>query len=233
MGSRHGGSVYDDREYYSREEVRAPPVRVREQDYEEVDTYIRRESQPGRRPDFLNDGYGVQSNAGPMVVREREVEYARPLERRPRDPSPEVQFHERITTRDRSLDVQDRVRTTIRSERERPVSPPPQQLRARVIETRERIPIRQRSPSPVHFRERYVERRERSESPIHDHEERIHITQTRETRRSPSPSIRSLSPGPPPPPIQAPPIHQEIITHHRHIDHGMFSSPPINLKYIH
>ena len=218
MGSRHGGSVYDDREYYSREEVRAPPVRVRDREYEEVDTYIRRDSQPGRRPDFLRDDYNVQSTAGPMVVREREVEYARPLERRPRDPSPEVQFHERITTtRDRSPDLQERVRTSMRVERS--VSPPPDRLRARVIETRERIPVRQRSPSPVQFRERYIERRERSPSPIHD--ERIHITQTRETRRSPSPSIRSLSPGPPPPPIQAPPIHQEIITHHRHIDHGM------------
>jgi hypothetical protein len=25
-----------------------------------------------------------------------------------------------------------------------------------------------------------------------------------------------------PPVIRAPPIHQEIITHHRHIDHGMW-----------
>lgn len=225
MGSRHGGSVYDEREYFSREEVRAPPVRVRDRDYEEVDTYIRRESQPGRRPDFLRDDYNVQSTAGPMVVREREVEYARPLERRPRDPSPEVQFHERIVTRERSPSVQERVRTTMRVDRERSLSPPPQQLRARVIETRERIPIRQRSVSPERFHERYVERRERSLSPLHDHDERIHITQTRETRRSPSPSIRSLSPAPPPAPIQAPPIHQEIITHHRHIDHGIYSSP--------
>ncbi|KAG9242479.1 hypothetical protein BJ878DRAFT_555385 [Calycina marina] len=218
--SRHGGgSAYDEREYYSREETRgAPPVRTRERDFEE-DIYMRRESQPGRRPDFLRDDYGPQGGAGQMVVRERETEtYGRP---RRRSPSPEVHLRGRIVSKDRSPSIEERVRTNLRvSEREQSLSPPREQLRARIIETRERIPVRPRSPSPVHVRERerYVERRERSPSPAR--QETIHVTQRRETRRSPSPSIRSLSPAPPPPPIQAPPIHQEIITHHRHIDHG-------------
>ncbi|KAH8593962.1 hypothetical protein B0O99DRAFT_652901 [Bisporella sp. PMI_857] len=219
--SRHGGPAYEDREYYSREEIRgAAPVRVLERDYEEVDAYVRRDSHAARRPDFLRDDYGQNRDAGPVVLREREIEtYSRPLERRPRSPSPEVHIRERIVSRERSPSIPavDRVRTNLRvSGRERSLSPP-DRLRARVIETRERIPIRPRSPSPVRIRERIYERRERTPSP--PREERIRITETRETRRSPSPSYRSLSP-PPPPPIQAPPIHQEIITHHRHIDHG-------------
>jgi hypothetical protein len=42
----------------------------------------------------------------------------------------------------------------------------------------------------------------------------------RERERSLS-SESSPSPPPEPPIIRAPPIHQEIITHHRHIDHGI------------
>ncbi|KAJ5573680.1 uncharacterized protein N7459_008107 [Penicillium hispanicum] len=40
-------------------------------------------------------------------------------------------------------------------------------------------------------------------------------------RRSP-PREESLSPEP----IRAPPIHQDVITHHRHIDHGFDTAPP-------
>jgi hypothetical protein len=44
----------------------------------------------------------------------------------------------------------------------------------------------------------------------------------RRTSRSNSPSSVSTrhAPAPEPPIIRAPPIHQEVITHHRHIDHG-------------
>ncbi|ETN40531.1 uncharacterized protein HMPREF1541_04808 [Cyphellophora europaea CBS 101466] len=45
----------------------------------------------------------------------------------------------------------------------------------------------------------------------------------RRTSRSNSPSsisTRGPGPAPDPPVIHAPPIHQEVITHHRHIDHG-------------
>lgn len=175
-------------------------VRERDREYEEVDTYIRREREPDRRPEFLRDDYG-RVEGGPLVLRERQTET---IERRPRSPSP-VRIRERIIERDRS--------------------PSADRLRARVVETRERI--RERSPSPVRIRERIVERRERTPSPVR--EDRIRITETRETRR-PSPSL-SPSPSPsPPPPIRAPPIHQEIITHHRHIDHGTpFFCPTMNL----
>jgi hypothetical protein len=53
--------------------------------------------------------------------------------------------------------------------------------------------------------------------------EREEIIIRRHDSRSPSPmSTRAPSVRPPlePPVIKAPPIHQEVITHHRHIDHG-------------
>jgi hypothetical protein len=214
--SRRGGSVYDEREYYSREDVRGPPpVRTRDREYEEVDTYIRRES--GGRPEFLRDDYG-RAEGGPLVVRERKTET---VERRPRSPSP-VRYRERVVERERSLSPPRGERVTTRVvERGRDRSnTPPGVLRARVIETRDRI-IRERTPSPLRVRERIVTRRERTPSP--PQEERIRITETRETRR---PQTPSPSPSPSPPPsIRAPPIHQEIITHHRHIDHGMPMCP--------
>ncbi|MCJ1468586.1 hypothetical protein MMC07_007215 [Pseudocyphellaria aurata] len=49
------------------------------------------------------------------------------------------------------------------------------------------------------------------------------IIRRNEKEREPSPEYVPAPLPPPPPepePIRAPPIHQEIITHHRHIDHG-------------
>ncbi|TVY44642.1 hypothetical protein LSUB1_G001832 [Lachnellula subtilissima] len=281
--SRRGGTVYEERDYYSREgPPPAPPppppapvrTRERERDYEEVDTYSRREREPerGSRPDFLREDYG-RPDPGQLVVRERKEETFR----RPRSPSPTRSvYRERVITRSPSpppvrireqrterviqrspsppppVRIQsskkspspppfERVRI-IERERERSPTPPPERLRARVVETRERI--RERSPSPVRsvYRERVVERertpspppvrireriveRERERSPSPPRVENIRI---RNFERRPSPSP---SPSPSPPPtIRAPPIHQEIITHHRHIDHGFeiahVPSPP-------
>jgi hypothetical protein len=233
--SRRGGAVYEERDYYSREELprRGPAVQVRER--EEVDVFTRREREPerDRRPEFLRDDYG-RTEGGPLVLRERETEtFTRPPERRPRSPSP-VRIRERIIERERSPSPPplERVRTrVVERERERELTPP-ERLRARVIETRERV--RERSPSPIRYRERVVER-ERSPSPIRIRErivererslspppfERIRTRVTERETRIPSPS-----PSPSPPPsIRAPPIHQEIITHHRHIDHGKDTSP--------
>jgi hypothetical protein len=232
--ARRAGSVYEERDYYSREDLplRGPPVRTRERDREEIDIYTRREREPDRRPDFLRDDYG-RGDAGPLVVRERETEtFTRPPERRPRSPSP-VRIRERIIERERSPSPAplERVRTRVVERERSSTPPPPERLRARVIETRERV--RERSPSPIRYRERVVERarspspirirerfveRERSPSPPHFERVRTRVTE-RETR-APSPS-----PSPSPPAsIRAPPIHQEIITHHRHIDHGKLPS---------
>src|SRR4051794_1143950 len=104
--SRRGGSVYDEREYYSREDVRGPPpVRTRERDFVEEETYIRRE-RDDRRPDFLRDDYGIQEG-GPLVLRETQTET---IERpRHRPPAP-VLVRERIIKRDQSLPPPDRLR---------------------------------------------------------------------------------------------------------------------------
>ncbi|PVH86392.1 hypothetical protein DL98DRAFT_13495 [Cadophora sp. DSE1049] len=248
--SRRGDAVYEERDYYSREGP--PPVRTREREYEETDIYSRRGPDRGNRPDFLRDDYG-RGDPGTVVLRERDTEaFSRPLERRPRSPSPvrivresrerviersptPPQQLERVRTRvvererrSPSPVQSERVRTTRIVERREPSPPPPERLRARVIETRERF--RERSPSPVRIRERVVERereiRERTPSP---HIDRVRIRNFEEREiRQPTPSP---SPSPPPPPqIRAPPIHQEIITHHRHIDHGFelarVPSPP-------
>ena len=67
-----------ERDYYARESERdrdhRAPVRERERerDYEQVDVVRRRE----REPDFLRDDYG-RTDAGPLVVKERERRVAR------------------------------------------------------------------------------------------------------------------------------------------------------------
>jgi hypothetical protein len=235
--SRRGGSVYEERErdYYSREGPPPARVQTRGRDYEEVDTYIRREREPerGSRPEFLREDYG-RPDPGPLVVRERDTEVftTRPLERRPRSPSPVRvvrETRERIIERSPSPPPE-RVRTTRIIERERrsPSPPPPERLRARVIETRERVRERTPSPPPVRVREVYREREIREPSRERS-QERIRVRNIeRESVRAPSPSP---SPSPSPPPIRAPPIHQEIITHHRHIDHGNYQSSPIPRIY--
>jgi len=232
--SRRGGQVYEERErdYYSREPARA---QTREREYEEVDTYIRREREPerGSRPEFLREDYG-RPDPGPLVVRERDTEVftTRPLERRPRSPSPVRvvrEIRERIIERSPSPPPE-RIRTTRIIERERrsPSPPPPERLRARVIETRERVRERTPSPPPVRVREVYMEREIREPSRERS-QERIRVRNIeRESVRAPSPSP---SPSPSPPPIRAPPIHQEIITHHRHIDHGNYQSSPLPSSY--
>ncbi|KAI9649192.1 hypothetical protein NHQ30_001760 [Ciborinia camelliae] len=245
--SRHGAPsrVTEDYERDTYYRGTAPPpaqVRVRERDHEEtIDFSTRRGPERPRERrrslDFLRDDY-ARSEPGQMVVRERETETFndRPLVRRPRSPSP-PRFRERIVRsevgRREPSPPPERVRTRIverEKETRRSPSPPPQ-LRARVIETRQRF--RERSPSPpaptpVRIRERIVERereRERSPSPQPPQVERIHTRIVeREREREPSPSP-SPPPTPPPEIIRAPPIHREIITHHRHIDHGFERAP--------
>ena len=66
-------------------------------------------------------------------------------------------------------------------------------------------------------------RREEREGRNGDREKQEIIIRKTSHSRSPSPSSFSSRRGhhaPEPLPIRAPPIHQEVITHHRHIDHG-------------
>lgn len=201
-----GGRDYDDVDVYERrEERRSSPPRSRApvRDYQDTEISIR--ERDSRTPAFLRDEGRRNENAGPLVLRAREVETID--RRRPRSPSPPpaVHVHERFIER----------------ERERSPAPPSMAMerRPRFMERE-----RERSPSPgtmvrVDHRE-VVRRRERSPTP---ERERIRIIQ-RERERIPSPSP---SPSPPPPPappavIRGPTIEREVITHYRDIDHGKF-----------
>lgn len=158
-------------------------------------------------PSFLREDFR-RTEAGPMVLRKRDVET---WDRHARSPSPVRIREERIIRRPRSE------------------SPPQfhehdhEHSRTRIVE-RERDRIRspsvarRRSPSPQSVR--FVERRRRSPSPV---SERIHtriIERERAREREPSPSPSPPPPPPPPPVIRGPVIEREVITHYTDIDHG-------------
>lgn len=197
MAYRSGRSELSERDFAHRR----APVREYEDDLS-VDVNIRERDRIERVPAFLREE-GRRAEAGPMVLRAREVETVD--RRRPRSPSPQVRFRERIVER----------------ERERVPSPLPERRPVRFVE---------RSPSPPPPRVQVIERverrqRERERSPSPDREReliRLRIERERERERTPSPEP---SPSPPPQPqvIRGPTIEREIITHYRDIDHGKFS----------
>lgn len=183
---RRSAPDLDEREFRRRAVTRSPP----------------REREP---PAFLRDE-PRRSEAGPMVLRQRDVET---FDRHRRSPSPVRVREERIMRRPRS------------------VSPPHdhdhEHSRTRIVE-RERVRspsvVRQRSPSPRPMR--FVERRRRSSSVEREH---IHTRIVeRERERIPSPSPSPPPPPPPPPVVRGPTIEREVITHYRDIDHGKYTS---------
>ncbi|KAI1159349.1 hypothetical protein F5B18DRAFT_637437 [Nemania serpens] len=200
MAYRSGRSELSERDFAHRR----APVREYEDDLS-VDVNIRERDRIERVPAFLREE-GRRAEAGPMVLRAREVETVD--RRRPRSPSPQVRFRERIVER----------------ERERVPSPLPERRPVRFVE---------RSPSPPPPRVQVIERverrqRERERSPSPDREReliRLRIERERERERTPSPEP---SPSPPPQPqvIRGPTIEREIITHYRDIDHGIVRAKP-------
>lgn len=208
MAYRGGGSRvdYEERDQYERERSRAG---VRE--YEDVDVRVReRDRDRDRVPAFMREE-GRRTDAGPLVLRARDVEtFERPRRRSPSVSRVRAETREVVRARSvtpppprrRELVERDDVEIHTRTvERERARSP--SRVRARFVE-------RERSPSP-----RYVERR-RSPSPVVDRERIRIIERERERARTPSPS-----PSPSPPPvIRGPRIEREVITHYTGIDHG-------------
>jgi hypothetical protein len=192
---------------YARSE--APPrSEYHERDIEE----IRFRRGPGDRPPARN----VEREEIDIDIRERrgreqeEIDIRiREQERRGRE---QEEIDIRIREQERRGREQEEIDIRIR-ERERPA--PRQRSRSRGVlvgkKEEEWIIRRQRSPSPPppprdHEREEIIiRRRERSVTP--------------EPPREPTP--QPPSPPPPPEPIVRPPIIQEIIHHHRHIDHGI------------
>ncbi|KEY65733.1 hypothetical protein S7711_05563 [Stachybotrys chartarum IBT 7711] len=212
---------FEDRDYYPNPRRSAPEMEGFEYRRPQVDLRVR-EREPDRTPAFLRED-ARRTEAGPMVLRQRDVET---FDRRVRSPSPVRVREERIVRRPRS------------------VSPPRfhdhhhdhdhdhehehERQRTRVIE-RERIRepsvVRRRSPSPQVVR--YVERRERTPSPVeHEHIRTRIVQRERERERVPSPSPSPSPPPAPPQVIRGPTIEREVITHYRDIDHGMIRARP-------
>jgi hypothetical protein len=132
----------------------------------------------------------------------------------------EVRFRDRSPPRRRETDKEDIIfkhehredsrngrdehkDTLVIRNRERSL-PPPRVRGEMIAREREEFVVRRRDPSPPR-REREVIKDE--------------IIIRRREERTPTPPPAPLPPPPPEPEIR-PPIIQEIITHHRHIDHG-------------
>lgn len=121
-----------------------------------------------------------------------------------RDGNFEVRANHREFSRDGRDSSRERSSLTIRG-RERSL-PPPRSRGELVAREHEEFTIRRRDTSP------------QAREVIKDE-----IIIRRKEERMPSPSPSPSPPPPPPPPLEPeirPPIIQEIITHHRHIDHG-------------
>jgi len=214
-GGRSDGDGYD---------RRSPPRRAAVRERDDPDLRLDRD-RDARVPAFMRDPPPRRAEAGPLVLRQRDVEtYERAGRGRPRSPSPgpgAVRVHERV----------------VRRERERSVSPSLVdsddhfEIRDRVIE-RERERQRIRSPSrgpPVErvVRARFVDQerrrslspgsvdRTRTRSVERDHVRIVERERERRVSRSPSP----------PPVIRGPTIERDVITHYTDVDHGM--EPPL------
>lgn len=230
-----------------------PPSSVREVERDDI-TIRRREQSRPRQPEFREverDDIVFRRGDGPRVGRPREVERDdvrfrgrtggdgidfrashSELNRNGRDVSAErgsIRFQERdgnfelrANRREFSRDGRDTSRErsslTIRG-RERSLPPP----------------SRSRGDLVAREREEFVIRRPREVTPPANPREviRDEIVIRRKEERAPSPSPSPPPPPPPPAPEPEirPPIIQEIITHHRHIDHGKCPSAGADYSY--
>ncbi|KAK2589402.1 hypothetical protein QQS21_012922 [Conoideocrella luteorostrata] len=171
-----------------------------------------RERESDRTPAFLREDHR-RAEAGPMILRQRDVET---WDRHVRSPSPVPVREERLIRRPRSESPQHFHEHDHEHSRTRVVERERERIRSPSI-------VRRRSPSPQAVR--FVERRQRSPSPVREHIHTRIVEREREREPSPSPS-----PPPPPPTIRGPVIEREIITHYTDIDHGVIRakapSPP-------
>ena len=148
-----------------------------------------------------------------IIIRRDERVDDRPRYRAPSPPRRDYEREEIIIRRD-ERDDDTRSRYSTRTRDDYAVRPKSHE--------RERSRIG-RSDGSEHNEEIVIRRDERGgRNGEREREEIIIRKHSRSRSRSPSPA-RSIRPGPPrepPAPIYAPPIHQEVITHHRHIEHG-------------
>ena len=191
---------FEERDYY-------PPPRRSEPDFE-YDTRRRtmtRSPPPQREqraPAFLREE-ARRPEAGPMVLRQREVET---FDRHHRSPSPVRFQEERLVRRPRSVSA--------------PRRPYEDQPRSPSIE-------RRRSPSP---RFRHMDPPPRGE-PLERERIRTRVVD-RQRERSSSSSSSSSSSHAPPKHVRGPTIEREVITHYRDIDHGVYHARLTPIRHL-
>ncbi|KAF2397981.1 hypothetical protein EJ06DRAFT_523374 [Trichodelitschia bisporula] len=196
---------------------------------EETDIYIRHSDDKAprhpRHRDVERDEFVVRRSE-PDLTRTREVERDEFIVRRgegerraPR--GREVEKEEIIIRRDEQREDRGRQRSVSRER----------------ISIREKSRVRGKSQPPQLIgreREEFVVRRRAPPTPP-PRQERETITIKRTEARSPTPPPEPKQPEPivRPPIVQE--IHQEIITHHRHIDHGKYEDlePRYSPRYLH
>jgi hypothetical protein len=211
-----------------REQSRGPPPsEARERDREIP--FRRGDGARPREVSLERDDVRFRGRDGGIDVRATHKEFHRDG----RDASAErgsIRFQER----DGNFDIRTSRREFSRNGRDRSV-----ERDSLVIRGRERSmpPPSSRGELVAREHEEFVVRRPREQSRGPREREVIkdEIVIRRMEERSPSPE--PLPPPPPPPPMPEPeirpPIIQEIITHHRHIDHGMFLLLHGNTKPCH
>ncbi|KAH6697467.1 hypothetical protein F5X68DRAFT_197385 [Plectosphaerella plurivora] len=176
--------------------------------YGEVRIAERERDRQSDRLDFLRSDPRPQE-AGPLVLRSREVESREVARPRYRSPSPLPHEHMGMVRRARSLTP-----PHIHEERER------ERIR---IQRRDRVRY-ERSPSPVPVQAPVRYERRRSSSDDREREHIRIIQRERERERIPE-RVPSPRPPSPPPVVKGPTIEREVITHYRGIDHGIIRVP--------
>ncbi|KAF2733788.1 hypothetical protein EJ04DRAFT_265945 [Polyplosphaeria fusca] len=211
--------------------------RPREAEREETDISIRRREQSRPRApevrDFEREEIVFRRGDGARPARPREVEVEREeikfREREPPKPREvefereEIRFRDREPPRPREVERDEFIyrrdeRSDSRHGRDHEVEKEQITFRGR---ERSLPPPRSRGDLVAREKEEIiVRRREASPPPREVIKDEIIIR--RKEERAPSPSPPPPPPPPPEPePIVRPPIIQEVITHHRHIDHGV------------
>lgn len=218
------------------EQPRQP--RPRDKEFEETEVMIKR----GERDRGRDREQDPPRGPPPDIVFRRGAGDRRPPPPRSEAPDDEFIYRHREETRSpppRSERNVERDELFIRErERERSVPPPRRHSPGPIARETQEWYFRRREPSPPppardEREEIIIRRREREPSspppsPMRDEREEIIIRRReRSPPREPTPEpVREPSPEPlplSPEPIVRPPIIQEIITHHRHIDHGLSS----------
>ncbi|KAL1616433.1 hypothetical protein SLS56_011407 [Neofusicoccum ribis] len=229
-------------EYVIRREERSPPEPPKSKAREEIIFRHEERSPPPQKPKpreidreeiVFRRGEGARSRPPPSEADREEIRIRRREGSRPPPSEPdreEIRIRRREGSRPPPSEP-DREEIRIRrhdgppSHRPREVEREEISIRRTESEGPRRAPSSHKGDLVAREREEFVVRRRPPPPPSPPPPDKQEII-IRRTERSPSPELPPSPPPPPPPPepILRPPIVQEIITHHRHIDHGMI--PP-------